>query len=227
MNSVKYLLQLVGLSILLLSCRKNEIPAIAYGTISDIDGNRYKTVKIGDQWWMAENLKTTKLNNGDIIPGITDNVKWAVQTSPAYCWYGDHSGSFAQAYGAYYCWFAVKTGKLCPVGWHVPKESEWNQLSDFSGGKNIAGGKLKSKSSGYWKSPNTGASDEVGFNALPGGFRNFSGAYASTGEVGYWWLAEQFSNSEALFRCLTFDSIIMYEGYIPKQTGMPVRCIKD
>jgi uncharacterized protein (TIGR02145 family) len=137
--------------------------------VTDIDGNVYNTVTIGDQVWMAENLKTTKLNDGTSISNAIDNIAWASLSTPGYCWFINNRATY-EIYGALYNWYAVYTDKLCPTGWHVPSNSEWTTLTDHLGGAEVAGGKLKESGSSHWASPNTGATNVTGFTALPGGY---------------------------------------------------------
>ena len=150
------------------ACEKNPEKA----GLTDIDGNVYDTVVIGTQVWMAENLRTTRLNDGTEIPLVESDTTWANLRSPGYCWYGDYEAFFRlNHYGALYNFHAVGTGKLCPEGWHVPDTDEWYTLLLFLGDE-IAGGKMKYTGTRDWLQPNTGATNESGFNALPGGFRN-------------------------------------------------------
>lgn len=161
-------------------------------TISDIDGNYYHTVQICDQWWMAENLKTTKLNNGTPLTVIYDEESWWGHIIPTYCWY-NHDESYKDIYGALYDWYAVTSGNLCPVGWHAPSDDEFQELADCLGGNQVAGSKLMETGTLHWQSPNTGATNESGFTALPGGIRDVGGvfrylgttaAFRSTAETG-------------------------------------------
>jgi uncharacterized protein (TIGR02145 family) len=138
-------------------------------TVTDIDGNIYHTVTIGTQVWMVENLKTTKYRNGDPIPNVTGNA-WAALTTGAYCWYNNDAATYKATYGALYNWYAVADSRnIAPTGWHVPTDAEWTTLTTFLGGESVAGGKLKETGTNHWTSPNTGATNETGFTALPGG----------------------------------------------------------
>ena len=101
----------------------------------DIDGNSYKTIRIGDQLWMVENIKTTKYNDGTSIPNVTDDSEWENMNSDAYCWYDNNASLYKSTYGALYNWYAVDTKKLCPIGWHIPSHAEWNTLVDYLGGE--------------------------------------------------------------------------------------------
>lgn len=170
--------------ILIFSCNKeddainsdiNFNPAITYGKMTDQDGNFYKTVTIGMQVWMAENLKTTRFNDNTTIPLVSDSVEWIGSNTPCYCWYDNDADTYRVVYGALYNWYAIKTGKLCPKGWHVPSNEEWITLRTYLGGEEIAGGKMKETGTLHWQSPNAGASNFSGFTALPGGVRGIVG----------------------------------------------------
>lgn len=138
-------------------------------TVTDYDGNVYQTVLIGDQCWMMENLKVTHYRNGDPIPHVTDGVTWGNLTSGAYCNYNNDEGNVA-TYGRLYNWYAVDDSRnIAPAGWHVPSDAEWQTLVDYLGGDAVAGGKMKEAGTTHWASPNTGATNESGFTALPGG----------------------------------------------------------
>jgi uncharacterized protein (TIGR02145 family) len=145
------------------------------GEVTDVDGNVYKTLTIGTQIWMTENLKTTKYSDGSDIPRVTDNTEWSSLTTGALCWYKNDEATYRNLYGAYYNFHAVNTGKLCPTGWHVPTDTEWTELTTYLGGINNTGGKLKETGTifasppGLWRHPNTDATNETGFTARPGG----------------------------------------------------------
>lgn len=155
--------------------------------VTDADGNVYHTVKIGTQLWTVENLKTTKFNDGSSIPLVTDGTLWMNLTTPGYCWYDNDAATNKATYGALYNWYAIHTGKLAPVGWHVPTTEEWATLAAYLGGDTVAGGKLKETDTAHWSSPNTGATNESGFSALPGGYRDGSGNFNLIGYTGSWW----------------------------------------
>ncbi len=150
-------------------------PDLTYSTLLDIEGNEYKTIQIGNQTWMAENLRTTKYNDGSSIPVVNDNISWLNLTTAAYCWY-DNDISRKDIYGALYNWHTVTSGNLCPAGWHVPKNEEWTVLTAYLGGESVAGGKLKETGTAHWN-PNSDATNESGFTALPGGMRGNGGAF--------------------------------------------------
>jgi len=183
----------------------------------------YSTVQIGDQTWMAENLKSTYYTDGTPIPLVTDSATWSNLTTPGYCWYDNDSVTYADPYGALYNWYTVNTGNLCPTDWHVPTDTEWTTLADYLGGENVAGGKLKETGTTHWVSPNEGATNESGFSALPGGSRIYSGI----GYYGFWWSATEAYADKAVSRELDFDYSYFFEFNDPMKAGFSVRCIKD
>jgi uncharacterized protein (TIGR02145 family) len=197
-------------------------------TVKDIDGNVYKTVKIGTQVWMTENLKTTKYKDGIAIPLVTDDKIWGTLTRPAFCWYHNDATSNRNKFGALYNWFVVNTNKLCPTGWHVASDEEWTTLTTFLGGEQIAGGKLKEKGNSQWQSPNTGATNESGFSALPSGYRIYNDTFRGDGLWGYWWTSsEKPSQANAFYRRLSYDYRDVVNSIDDKRNGWSVRCLKD
>jgi len=199
---------------------------ITVKSILDADGNEYKTVPIGTQVWLAENLKTTKFNDSTQITNITDSAKWAALTTPAYCWYENDEATYKNTYGALYNWHAVNTNKLCPTGWHVPIDAEWTTLINYLGGDSVAGGKLKETRTTHWESPNTGATNEKGFTALPGGY-HYDGAFLSIGYIGSWWSATKLNEIYAWYRKMYYNSSIVKSYNYKMREGFSVRCIKD
>jgi len=220
----QWLLIMASVFSLVIGCGNN--PTQPAPGLVDIDGNVYHTVKIGTQVWMAENLKTTKFNDGTVIPLVTDSIAWSNLKTPGYCWYDD-SDSYKATYGALYNWYAVNTGKLAPTGWHVPTDSEWTVLTTFLGGTNVAGGKLKDTGTAYWDSPNTGATDEYGFTALPGGCRIFTGPFYYAGSLCYWWSATAHDATSAQDRALVSDNTYVGVYFNDYQYGLSVRCVRD
>ncbi|MRS02175.1 hypothetical protein EG832_02935, partial [bacterium] len=191
----------------------------------DRDGNTYNTVIIGDQTWMAENLKTTLFNDNTAIPYAIENTSWSTASGSAYCWYNNDIAN-KNAFGALYNWYAVMTNKLCPVGWHVPTLGDWDDLAIFLGGESIAGGKMKATGTNYWSSPNTGATNESGFSALPGGLRSMYGNFGNIGDFGYWWSDNDGYPSATYFRLSHLDGIL-FSGFRDMYYGLSVRCIKN
>jgi len=197
-------------------------------TVTDIDGNTYKTVKIGDQWWMAENLKVIHYRNGDSIPNVTDATEWSNLTIGAYCNY-DNNVNNATTYGSLYNWYAVNDSRnIAPEGWHVPSNNEWQTLVDYLGGVLIAGGKMKETGTTHWNSPNTGANNESGFTALPGGYRDGDGPYGEVGAYAYFWSSTEYDSDHALNgRSLGYSYSGVGWGSSPKQYGFSIRCVRD
>jgi uncharacterized protein (TIGR02145 family) len=206
------------------------------GTVTDFDGNVYKTIKLGNQWWMAENLRVAHYANGDSIPEVTD-FSWGSLTTGACCTYIPDS---LIVYGRLYNWYAVADNRgIAPAGWHVPTDEEWKKLemflgmsqgdADFTGWRGTdEGGKLKENGLVHWMTPNTGATNESGFTALPGGERMDSGLFGLITRHGFWWSSTEFDAEHAWFRLLRHDESKVYRanGY-HKRYGYSVRCIKD
>jgi uncharacterized protein (TIGR02145 family) len=195
-------------------------------TVTDIDGNVYHMVTIGTQVWMVENLKTTRFSDSAAIPSVTDNNAWGALTTPGYCWFGNDSVNNFN-FGALYNWYAVNTGKLAPKGWHVPTDTEWTMLTTYLGGESVAGGKLKVAGLLYWPSPNTGATNETGFSALPGCFRNNSGVSDCLDPNGYWWSSSAYDTAGSWFRYMFYNSANVGRDYNFKKDGFSVRCLRD
>jgi uncharacterized protein (TIGR02145 family) len=195
-------------------------------TLNDAEGNVYHTVSIGTQVWLVENLKSTTYNDGTLIPYVEDNKAWANNISPGYCWY-NNDVTTKTSYGALYNWYTVNTGKLCPSGWHVPNDAEWTILTTFLGGINTAGGKLKEAGTTLWISPNTGATNETGFTAIPGGARDATGPFFSMGYSCFLWSATELNVSDVLYRSLRNSSSEITRDSNYRIFGYSVRCLRD
>jgi len=207
-------------------------PTSSIDSVKDIDGNVYKTVKIGNQWWMAENLKVTHYRNGDEIPNKTDDEEWDKPTG-AWCYYNNDTTN-VKIYGRLYNWFAVCDSRnIAPEGWHVPTDDEWQELVDYLGGDTLAGGKMKSTGTieggdGLWHGSTEGASNESGFSALPGGYRYNHGVFDGIGRTSYFWSATENSGGTAWHRYLYHsNSVVSRYDHGWKQAGYSVRCVKD
>lgn len=202
--------------------------SLTYGSLTDIDGNVYKTIRIGNQEWMAEDLKVTRLNDGTAISNISDNNTWGTLTTPAYCWY-DNNQAYRQNFGAIYNWFTVATGKLCPEGWHVPADNEWTLLTDYLGGTDIAGGKLKEVGLYHWNSPNQGATNSTGFTSVPTGGRKYpEGHFYGIGVFNSWWSSTEYNYLKPYYRSVFYANETVFRGYgTLKGAGIAIRCIKD
>jgi uncharacterized protein (TIGR02145 family) len=200
-------------------------------SVTDIEGNSYKVVKIGNQVWMAENLKTSKYNDGTAIPNVTENTQWENNTTGAWSYYNNDAANNAK-YGKLYNWYAVSpttngNKNVCPSGWHVPTDAEWTVLTEYLGGESIAGGKMKEVGITSWDSPNIGATNKSLFTGLPGGSRDGVGAYDFIGYYGFWW-----SSSEVDASVAWFSSLSSNVGFAPsygsyKEGGFSVRCLRD
>lgn len=208
-----------------LSCEKDLTSSKNDEIVTDIDGNTYKTVKIGDQWWMAENLKVTHYCNGDAIPNVTDATEWRGLTTGAYCNFNNNSSN-ADTYGRLYNWYAVNDScNIAPEGWHVPSDAEWQTLVDYLGGVVDAGSKMKETGTEHWNGPNTSATNESGFSALPGGYRSYYGYYFGMGDFAYFWSSTEFHIYYAHYRYLSRYS---WGAISPEKTnGLSVRCVRD
>ena len=202
-------------------------PSLTYGSVTDPDGNNYKTLQIGTQTWMAENLKTTKFRNGDPIPEIKDRIQWKTMVSGAYSNYNNEPGLSA-VYGCLYNWFAINdTRNLAPDGWHVATDNDWTKLVDYLGGKGLAANKLIETGTSHWAAPNSGATNESGFSALPGGFLLTGEGYIGVGSISIWWSATEVDITYGSYWEIvnSYNRIEKY-GY-NKTDGHSVRCVKD
>jgi uncharacterized protein (TIGR02145 family) len=211
------------------SCGAENVhnPNLDYGTMTDQDGNTYKTIVIGNQEWMAENLKVSHYRNGDLIANVTNNVQWASLTTGAWASYNNDS-QFDCPYGKLYNGFSVTDQRnVCPVGWHVPADGEWTTLTDYLGGEDVAGGKMKSTGTQYWISPNANATNESGFSGLPCGGRGDDGGFDSVGNDGYLWSSSESWPPTVWFRYLGFNNGNAGRDGNFCQLGYSVRCIKD
>lgn len=196
-------------------------------TVTDADSNAYMTITIGKQVWMAENLKTTRLNDGKMIPLVTDEKAWKGLQTPGYCWYNNDTGN-KDIYGALYNWYAVNTGKLCPKGWHVPSQTDWTDLVIFLGNENLAGVKLKEAGTTHWKNVLIISTNDYDFSALPGGTRLYSGYFPTFGgSYAVWWSSTPFSEFHAWNRGLHDSSSRFWKGHDDVHSGFSVRCLKD
>lgn len=234
----------VGFLFANVACDKSEdldVDDQSAGTIKDADGNVYKTIKIGSQVWMVENLKTTKYNDGTEIQNITNQAQWEKLTTGAYCNY-DNLESNATIYGRLYNWYAVNTGKLAPSGWHVPDDEDWTILENYliANGYSYSGkkdddeiAKALASTNGWSLSDITGTpgaypegNNHTGFTALPGGYRNFGG-FKGIGSYCDWWSSKEYSSIFAWYRQMKFDLYDLHKGGDYKVFGFSVRCVRD
>lgn len=197
------------------------------GIVTDIDGNTYDTVVIGNQEWTVQNFKCTKLNDGTSISLVT-TADWSGLTTPAYCYYNNDAATNSATYGALYNWFTFNTGKLAPVGWHVPTDLEWTVLENYLGGASVAGGKLKEVGTAHWFSPNLGATNESGFSALPGGQRVYT-SFSNITYFGHWW-SSSVKSDDATRPWVRYMSHLNTEIKRYSSTfygGYSIRCVRE
>lgn len=211
-----------------------------YNSVTDIDGNIYRTVLIGDQIWMAENLKTTHYANGVEIYLAENQAVWKElsDTDKAYCYY-NNSGDNAENYGALYTSAAamndieVSSGTdpivqgVCPDGWHLPSKSEWEKLVNYLGGENVAGGKLKEEGNEHWSSTSIDVTNEGGFTALPGGSRNCSFGCCGLGDNTYFWSSTMGWRAGWSISLVSSNNFVGFHELFTNRGGFSVRCVKD
>ena len=210
----------------------NFNPDITYGTTTDQDGNVYKTVTIGTQTWMAENLRTTKYRNGELIQEIQDSTEWVKSTlkTGAYCNYMNTTNqNDIKMYGRLYNWYAASdTKNLAPEGWHVADTLDWNVLIQHLESKTIAGGKLKETGLAHWKITNSGATNETGFTALPAGYRKSTGgSFSGMGNSSVFWTKAKKNTTEAFGYNILNEGSGCYQVKYKYKFGFSVRCVKD
>lgn len=219
-------------------CGANYVhnPNLPYSIMTDQEGNAYRTILIGEQEWMAENLKTSTYRNGDTIPYVTDDSEWSTLNTGAYCFY-NNDATFNCPFGKLYNWYTVVDSRnVCPVGWHVPTDDELSLLVNFldpdaDGGNNTnsSGGKMKSFGLQYWGYPNLSAANESGFSGLPGGARYPLGPSNSLNYGGYWWSSTEGNSNYAWARVLDSNngSCHRWGPEFSKRFGFSVRCLRD
>jgi uncharacterized protein (TIGR02145 family) len=200
-------------------------PNLTYGSVSDVDGNNYATIAIGNQVWMAENLKTSKFNTGEAIQNVTDDNQWGTTTNSAWTYYDNYS-LYENPYGKLYNYYAViDPRKICPEGWHVPIDAEWTFLTNYLGGLSIAGGKMKSIGNSFWNTPNNGATNESGFSSLPGGWRG--NVFYELGTDARIWSSTTDPSGNIIYRRLYTDYYKIDREFGSKNYGLSVRCLSD
>lgn len=190
------------------------------GGVTDIDGNTYQTVMIGEKEWMAENLETTRLNDGTSLTNALDVAQ------PAYAWFQNDQATYREDYGALYNGHAVNSGNLCPSGWHVATQAEWDTLAELAGGYATGGGTLKDTTFTHWKSPNDGATNALGFTALPGSYASAGSFVQSIGDYGFWWSATGSTEELTYYQLFRTTPILSSSTYNVRHS-LSVRCVKD
>ncbi len=208
-------------------------------TVTDVEGNTYRTIMIGSQLWMAENLKVTRFRDGGSIPLVAKDSRWVKIDSPAYCAY-DNSEANIEIHGLLYNWFAVSSGRnIAPTGWHVPTDKEWHILEmhlgmsmkeasseGFRGTK--AGNSIREAGFYHWDRTDIVADNSSGFSALPSGYRNYkSGGFAHMNQYSYFWTSTEKQDNYAWYRSVNSYSPSIGRSYIFEDNGFSVRCIKD
>jgi len=207
---------------------KNNLFQILTESVTDFDGNVYRTVRIGTQTWMIGNLKVTHYRNGVPIPNVYDDVLWTNSSDGAYCLVDNDSVDYKNKYGLLYNFYAVKNkNQLCPKGWHIPTESECRILINYLGGEEVAGYKIKDNSFRLWKTKNTYATNESGFSGLPAGGRGRLGSADDVGYYATWWSSTSYDSQYAWHWGLYPDKVSIRCNPGHKASGFSVRCIKD
>jgi uncharacterized protein (TIGR02145 family) len=201
--------------------------------VKDTDGNVYKTIKINNSVWMAENLRTTKFNDGTALPRIKDQGAWKETKGPGYGWYYEDA-DYKKSVGAIYNWHAVGTGKLCPNGWHVPTEKEWSDMMEYAGTEERSGdnaARLKEAGTAHWKSPNEAATNATSFTALPAGEVSYFYKEEEMGTTANWWTSSEDKSDNPPMNAFTtgllYDFPSRSGGTHPKEDAFAVRCKKD
>jgi uncharacterized protein (TIGR02145 family) len=197
--------------------------------VTSCGGSSSKEVTIGEQVWMTQNLNVDKFRNGDPIPYAKTDEEWGKagdNEQPVWCYY-DNDEANGEKYGKLYNWYAVNDPRgLAPKGWHIPSDNEWTTLTDYLGGKDAAGTKMKSTSG--WKNDGNGT-NEGGFSGLPGGFREYFGAFGSIGDYGNWWGSTEggYSSRDSWVRTLGYEDGSVGRDGSSQTFGFSVRCLRD
>ena len=197
--------------------------------IFDIDSNAYRTIRIGDQVWMVDNLRVSKFRGGAMISEITDNGIWSglnFTESPAWCWH-NNDDTKNLPYGKLYNWYATQGDSLCPSRWSIPTEDDWMTLINYLSDSTTAGGKIKEAGTAHWLNPNFEASNESGFTALPGSNRSDTGSFGTLGLVGFYWSSQEDAANTAWSWFFFYDQATSNRDIFDKRYGFSVRCIKD
>ncbi len=196
-----------------------------HSIVEDFEGNIYRTVEIGNQLWMVENLNTSFYSNGDPIDHVIDNGNWSSHGSGAWCYY-QNTPSFEVPYGKMYNWNAVVDGRgLCPTGWKVPSESDWSQLVDYLGGDQVAGGALKVIGTEYWNDPNSATNSSM-FSAVGGGYRSDKGVFDALGQYGLYWSSSVSTGGAAHILHIFHQVPSVLESAFYQEGAISVRCLR-
>jgi len=229
MKSLLLLSLLIFLSVI--GCTKIPDERLKYNPVKDIDGNEYYSIVLGDQEWMIENLATAHFNDGSDILLISNDLEWEETTKPGYCWYFNVEPLDKKIDGAFYNFYSVNSGKLCPIGWHIPSDEEWKIFELYLGipeneidmrGWRGEGTATLLKAREEWNCPE---GDQYGFKALPLGFRN--GCFGERGEDATWWTSTKYDDGTAWAREICNRETTIDRNYTTYNGGFSVRCIKN
>ncbi len=227
---MKKTLYMLPILLLIISCTKesieiNKVPVSEEQITENMERGEGNGITIGTQVWMNKNLSVSHYRNGDTILMVNSPTEWAKLKTGAWCYYSIQSAK-GITYGKLYNWYAVRDPRgLAPVGWHMPSDSEWAVLKIFLGGEKAAGGRMKATS--IWNAPNNGATNISGFTALPGGYRDATGAFKYVGYYGYWWSSTQLNSNFAWYHNLSYNYPFISRNYNYKTFGFSVRCVKN
>jgi uncharacterized protein (TIGR02145 family) len=242
LNKIQICIYLAFIAIVINGCKKDNNPisnpdnskstavfniSKTYGTMTDQNGNVYKTIVIGSQTWMAENLRTTKYRNGIDIKEVTSKEEWSTLDIGAYCNYNNTQNiDTIVTYGRLYNWLAlIDNRNIAPKGWHIPSDEEWKILVSFLGGEDLAGDKMKESGITHWANPNQNK-NESGLTILPGGCRDGGGSFKFMGSRGDYWSCTM-HGTYVLFRSFDYQFASSYSWECIKENGLYVRCVKD
>lgn len=221
-----YSITIIGMILIIFGGCKKDDEKKPPETVTDIDGNVYHTITIGNQVWLLENLKVTRYRNGDLILNVTDSTQWDTLSTGAYCFYNNIEAN-ASTYGHLYNFYTISDSRgLAPQGWHIPSDAEWSTLINYLGGEDVAGGSMKTTGTSYWKTPNTGATNSSGLNVLPGGCRKDS-TYDYLGSHAIFWTSTSSSTSGAYYLSLSYGGENVYRAAFLMTYGLSIRCVMD
>lgn len=201
------------------------MPCLSVSAAEKTTTAHVRTLSIGTQVWMAENLAVSRYRNGDEIPQVQDAAEWNRLTTGAWCYYENNSAN-GVTYGKLYNWYAVNDPRgLAPEGWHIPSDNEWQMLVETTGGEKASGTKLKSTL--LWKEPLVGADNSTGFTAIPAGYRSSNGTFSLLGTNSSFWTSSENNSYSAWFRQMYNTYSAVYRVSSTKTQGLSVRCIKN
>jgi uncharacterized protein (TIGR02145 family) len=200
-------------------------PSKQHGDVSFVG-----SVRIGNQEWQTKNLNVDRFRNGDPIPEARTKEEWDAaekRGQPAWCYY-ENNASNGSIYGKLYNWYAATDSRgICPSGWHLPSDKEWTALTNYLGGENVAGSKMKATGTAYWQTSNIGVTNESGFSALPGGYRIYDGSFKGIRNYAFFWSATENGNYFAWYRILTNDTGKVNRYNFDNSFVASVRCLRN